>query len=144
MRCVIQRIRDGKVYVNNEVVGKAGHGFLVLVGFTQDDTNEKIDWAAYRVAHMRIFPDDNGKLNKSLLDVGGEALVVSNFTLYGDPARGSRPDFMKAAKGEISKPMYDRFVAKLGEFVHVETGRFGEHMELETYSDGPITIILEK
>ena len=144
MRCVIQRMREGKVFVNNETVGAIKHGFLVLCGFKADDTKEKIDWMAYRVAHLRIFPDENYKLNKSLLDIGGEALVVSNFTLYADCAHGTRPNFDQAAKGEISQPMYDYFVQKLSEYVHVETGRFGEHMELSLYSDGPITVVIDK
>ena len=144
MRCVIQRIREGKVYVDGEVVGKAEHGFLVLCGFTNEDTDDKIDWMAGRIAKLRIFPDENGKLNKSLLDVDGQALVVSNFTLYADCSHGTRPDFSKAAKGEVSRPMYERFVRELGRYVHVETGRFGEHMELDIYSDGPITVVFDK
>lgn len=107
MRCVIQRIRDGKVYVNGETVGQCSKGILILCGFTDGDTEEKIAWVANRITHMRIFPDENGKLNKSLLDIGGGALAVSNFTLYADCNHGTRPDFSRAAKGEISKPMYD-------------------------------------
>lgn len=144
MRCVIQRIRDGKVYVNGEVVGKANRGFLILCGFTEGDDREKIAAAAQRIAKMRIFPDENGKLNRSLLDENGEALVVSNFTLYADCNHGTRPDFSKAAKGEISKPLYDLFVAEMKKYVHTETGVFGEHMELDIYSDGPITVIYDK
>lgn len=144
MRCVIQRIRDGKVYVNGETVGQCSKGILILCGFTDGDTEEKIAWVANRITHMRIFPDENGKLNKSLLDIGGGALAVSNFTLYADCNHGTRPDFSRAAKGEISKPMYDYFIKKLSEQIHVETGRFGEHMELGIYSDGPITVVLDK
>ena len=144
MRCVIQRIRDGKVYVNGEVVGQAKHGFLILCGFTEEDDKEKIASAAQRIAKLRIFPDENGKLNRSLLDENGEALVVSNFTLYADCNHGTRPDFSKAAKGEISKPLYDFFVEEMRKYVHTETGIFGEHMELDIYSDGPITVIYEK
>lgn len=144
MRCVIQRIRDGKVFVNGEVVGKAHHGLLILCGFTQEDTLERISSAAQRIAKLRIFPDENGKLNKSLIDENGEALVVSNFTLYADCNHGTRPDFSKAAKSEISKPMYDFFVQEMKKYVHTETGIFGEHMELDIYSDGPITVIYDK
>lgn len=144
MRCVIQRIRDGKVFVDGETVGKSGHGLLILCGFTNEDTEEKIAWCASRIAKLRIFPDENGKLNKSLIDIGGEALVVSNFTLYADCNHGTRPDFSRAAKGSVSKPMYEYFVQKLSEYVHVETGKFGEHMELDLYSDGPITVVMEK
>jgi D-tyrosyl-tRNA(Tyr) deacylase len=144
MRCVLQRVREGKVFVGGETVGEIGKGLLVLCGFSAGDTDEKIDWMANRIAHTRIFPDANGKLNESLLDVGGQALVVSNFTLYADCAHGTRPDFSAAAKSGISRPMYDRFVKKLSELVPVSTGRFGEHMELSLYSDGPITVIVEK
>lgn len=144
MRCVIQRIRDGKVWVNGEVVGKAHHGFLILCGFTETDDRDKIAQVAQRIAKLRIFPDENGKLNRSLLDENGEALVVSNFTLYADCAHGTRPDFSKAAKGEISRPLYDFFVEEMKKYVHTETGRFGEHMELEIFSDGPITVVYDK
>lgn len=144
MRCVIQRIRNGKVYVDGKVVGQASHGFLILCGFTETDEKDKIASAAQRIAKLRIFPDENGKLNRSLLDENGQALVVSNFTLYADCAHGTRPDFSKAAKGEISKPLYDFFVEEMKKYVHTETGRFGEHMELEIYSDGPITVVYDK
>ena len=144
MRCVIQRIRDGKVYVNGETAGKAGHGLLILCGFTEGDTAVTADYMASRIVKMRIFPDENGKLNKSLLDERGDALIVSNFTLYADCAHGTRPDFSKAAKREVSLPVYNRFVESMSAFVHTETGVFGEHMELEIYSDGPITVVFDK
>jgi D-tyrosyl-tRNA(Tyr) deacylase len=144
MRCVIQRIGKGKVFVNNEVVGEVGKGLLVLCGFLETDTHEAIDWVANRVANLRIFPDENYKLNKSLLNIGGEALVVSNFTLYGDCTNGYRPSFSLSAPRKISEPLYDYFVEKLKEKVPVQTGRFGEHMEMELYSDGPITVVVEK
>jgi D-tyrosyl-tRNA(Tyr) deacylase len=144
MRCVVQRIKNGKVFVENEVVGETGHGLLVLCGFLETDTHEVIDWVANKVANLRIFPDENGKLNLSLLNVGGEALIVSNFTLYGDCKNGYRPNFSLSAKREISQPLYDYFVEKMKEKVPSATGRFGEHMEMELYSDGPITVIVEK
>lgn len=144
MRCVIQRISKGKVTVNNEVVGKTGHGLLVLCGFLATDTRETIDWVANRIANLRIFPDENSRLNLSLLNVKGEALVVSNFTLYGDCSNGYRPSFSLSAPRAISEPLYDYFVEKLREKVPVSTGRFGEHMEMELYSDGPITVVVEK
>ena len=144
MRCVIQRIREGKVFVDGEVVGQANHGLLILCGFLDGDTDERIAWMASRIVKMRIFPDEEGKLNRSLLDVGGEALVVSNFTLYADCSHGTRPDFCRAAKGSVSRPMYEKFVEEMKKYVHTETGRFGEHMEMELYSDGPITVIFDK
>ena len=144
MRCVVQRMREGKVFVDGETVGEIGHGLLVLCSFLETDTKETIDWVANRISKLRIFPDDNGKLNLSVRDIGGEVLCVSNFTLYANCAHGTRPDFSKAAKGEISEPMYNYFVEKLSEFVPTSTGRFGKHMELDLYSDGPITVIVEK
>lgn len=144
MRCVVQRIKSGKVFVNGEVVGQIGKGLLVLCGFLAADTHEIIDWVANRVANLRIFPDENYKLNKSLLNIGGEALVVSNFTLYGDCSNGYRPNFSLSAPRVISEPLYDYFVEKLKEKVPVATGKFGEHMEMELYSDGPITVVVEK
>ncbi|HKL74230.1 MAG TPA: D-aminoacyl-tRNA deacylase [Clostridia bacterium] len=144
MRCVVQRISKGKVFVNDQIVGEIGKGVLVLCGFLATDTQETIEWVANRIANLRIFPDENYKLNKSLLNVGGEALVVSNFTLYGDCTNGYRPSFSLSAPRAISEPLYDSFVAKLKEKVPVQTGKFGEHMEMELYSDGPITVVVEK
>ncbi len=144
MRCVIQRVRSAEVTVNGEVVGKVGRGLLVLCGFTEGDTDEKISWVAGRIAKLRIFCDENDRLNYSCIDVGGGILCVSNFTLYGDCLHGNRPDFGKAAKGEISRPMYEKFVSELKKYVPTETGRFGEHMELKLDIDGPITAVIEK
>lgn len=144
MRCVVQRIRTGKVTVNNVIVGQTGHGLLVLCAFLATDTHQIIDWVANRIANLRIFPDADQKLNLSLLSVGGEALVVSNFSLYGDCSNGYRPNFSLSAHREISEPLYNYFVEKLNEKVPVATGKFGEHMEMELYSDGPITVIVEK
>jgi len=144
MRCVIQRISKGKVFVNNEVVGEIDKGLLVLCAFLATDTQKTIDWMTNKVANLRIFADENNKLNKSLLDVKGKALVVSNFSLYGDCANGSRPNFAQSAPKEISEPLYNSFVQKLKEKVPVATGRFGKKMELELYSDGPITVVVEK
>ena len=144
MKCVIQRVRSAEVTVNSEVVGKINRGLLVLCGFTDGDDEQKIRWLAGRIAKLRIFNDDEDKLNRSCIDVGGSILAVSNFTLYGDCLHGNRPDFGKAAKGEISRPMYEIFVEELKKYVPVETGRFGEHMELKLDIDGPITAVIEK
>lgn len=144
MKCVVQRIRNGKVLVNGEVVGKSGRGLLVLCGFTHTDTKEIVEWMANRIANLRIFPDGNGRLNLSVLKTGGEALVISNFTLYGDCSNGFRPSFSLSAPREISEPLYEYFVEKLSENIPVATGKFGEHMEIDMYSDGPITVVVEK
>lgn len=144
MRCVLQRVRNAEVTVNGETVGKIGRGLLVLCGFCEGDDEEKIAWIAKRIAKLRIFTDENDKLNLSCIDVKGSALVVSNFTLYGDCLHGNRPDFGKAAKVEISRPMYEFFVKSMSEYLPVQTGRFGEHMELKLDIDGPITTVIEK
>lgn len=144
MRCVIQRVRSAEVTVNGATVGKIGRGILVLCGFTDGDDREKISWVAGRIAKLRIFNDEGGKLNRSCIDIGGSALIVSNFTLYGDCLHGNRPDFGRAAKGEISRPMYEFFVEEMRKYLTVETGRFGEHMEMKLDIDGPITTVLEK
>lgn len=144
MRCVLQRVRSAVVTVDGKTVGEIGRGLLVLCGFCEGDDDEKIEWIAKRISKLRIFTDENDKLNYSLIDVKGSALIVSNFTLYGDCLHGNRPDFGKAAKGEISRPMYEYFVSKMAEFVPVQTGRFGDHMELKLDIDGPITAVIEK
>lgn len=144
MKCVVQRIKYGKVFVENKVVGQSQKGLLVLCGFSNEDTKETINWVANRIVKMRIFPDENGKLNRSLLDINGQALIVSNFTLYANCKHGYRPDFSKAAKREISEPLYNYFVEQVKKYVKVGTGKFGEHMEMELYSDGPITVVIEK
>lgn len=144
MRCVVQRMREGRVFVDGEVVGEIGHGLLVLCGFLKTDTKEIVDYIVGRLVKMRIFPDENDKLNRSVIDENGEILVVSNFTLYANCAHGTRPDFSRAASGKVARPMYDYFVEELKKYRPVATGMFGAHMELDLYSDGPITVILEK
>ena len=145
MRIVLQRVNNARLTVKDKEISKIGEGFLVLVGYTQDDTVETCRYLVDRVIGMRIFKDENNKLNKSLLDVGGEVMVVSNFTLYGNAFSGRRPDFSKSAKYDEAKPLYDftveEFRARLGK---VATGVFGEHMHIEMSNDGPITMILEK
>lgn len=144
MRCVVQRVRSAKVTVDDKTVGSIGQGLLILCGFLESDTNKNIDWVANKVANLRIFNDENDKLNLSVKDVKGEVLIVSNFTLYGDCTNGSRPNFSLAAKGEISKPLYDYFVKKVAEQVAVQTGKFGKHMELLLDFNGPITVVIDR
>lgn len=144
MKAVIQRVKEATVFVDGEAVGHTNKGFLVLCGFTQTDTEKEVDWVANRIVKTRVFPDENGKLNLSLTDIGGSILCVSNFTLYADCKHGTRPDFSQAADAEISRPLYELFLKKLSEKVPTESGRFGKHMELSVYSDGPITVIIEK
>jgi D-tyrosyl-tRNA(Tyr) deacylase len=145
MRAVVQRVSKASVSVNGEVVGAIGPGLVVFVGVTHDDGDEEARFLATKIAHLRIFADDEGKFNRSALEIGGEALVISQFTVYGDTRKGRRPNFVQAAPPEIAEPLIDRLVSLLREEgLPVETGVFGAMMTVETHNDGPVTIILEK
>jgi len=146
LRTVIQRVRRASVTVNGEVVGSIDHGLLILVGAAPTDTDAEAQWLAEKIAVLRIFEDDNGKFNRSLLDVGGSALVVSQFTLYADASQGRRPSFIKAAQPEIAEPLILRFVEFLRKagVPRVETGRFGAMMLVDLQNDGPTTILLDR
>lgn len=145
MKAVIQRVSKASVKVDGNVAGSIGRGVLVLVGFTDSDKDAEIGWVARKLAGMRIFEDDEGKLNRSLLDVHGSALVVSQFTLYADIRKGRRPSFVKAAKPERAKELYERFCELLvAEEIAVEKGVFGAKMDIELINSGPVTIIMEK
>jgi D-tyrosyl-tRNA(Tyr) deacylase len=145
VRLVIQRVKKAAVTVNEKVVGSIGRGLVILVGATHDDTEEQVRWLARKVAGLRIFEDLDGKFNISLREIGGAALVISQFTLYGDSHRGRRPSFTAAARPERAEPLVNRFADLLrGEGISVETGIFGARMLVEIYNDGPVTLILEK
>lgn len=145
MRIVLQRVRYGAVDVEGQRIAEIGRGVVLLVGITTDDGMEAVEWLASKVAHLRIFEDDDGKMNRSLLDVGGEALVVSQFTLYGDARKGRRPSFTQAAPPEKAAPLIDAFAEALRrEGVPVQTGQFGAHMLVLIENDGPVTLILER
>lgn len=144
MRVLVQRCKDAEVIVDGEVTGRCKDGLLVLVGFTDGDSEEVIDYLVRKVIHLRIFPDENGVMNKSVLDVGGSILSVSQFTLYGDARNGNRPSYMKALRGDEAKVLYDVFNAKLKELVPVETGVFGADMDVTFTNVGPTTIWLER
>lgn len=144
MRAVVQRVSEASVRIEGEIVGKIGRGFLILLGVTQEDTPELCSYLAEKCAGLRIFTDDNGKMNLSLKDVGGEVLVVSQFTLYGDCSKGKRPSFIAAAKPDLAIPLYERFIAELmDQGFHVEAGRFGADMQVSLINDGPVTLILD-
>ena len=144
MKLVIQRVSKAKVEVDNKIVGGIGKGFLVLVGITHTDTEKEADYLANKLCKMRIFEDENGKMNLSLKDVGGELLIVSQFTLYADCAKGNRPSFIEAARPEQATPLYEYFCKKCEEQgIKVEKGVFGAHMEVSLLNDGPVTIVLE-
>jgi D-aminoacyl-tRNA deacylase len=144
MRVVVQRSKKAKVTVNGEITGQISKGLVLLVGVTHDDKEEDAVFLADKIANLRIFEDDAGKMNLSLLDVGGEILSVSQFTLYGDCRKGRRPNFMEAARPEQANQLYERFNSLLREKdIKVETGIFGAMMDVELINDGPVTLIVE-
>ena len=144
MKIVVQRVEHADVEVDKKTVGKIGHGLMLLVSFTDTDTEVEIDYMVKKVLNLRIFDDENGVMNRSVLDVGGEILSISQFTLYGDASKGNRPSYIKALRGEESIKLYDLFNKKLGEHIKVETGIFGAEMKVTLLNDGPVTILLEK
>lgn len=145
MRVVLQRVTQASVSISGRRVGEIAQGFLLLAGFTHTDSAEQAVWMAEKVAGLRIFSDPEGKMNLALAEVGGAVLVVSQFTLYGDSAKGRRPSFIDAARPEQAIPLYERFCAELkGRGLRVETGEFGAEMQVELVNDGPVTLILER
>jgi len=146
MRVVLQRVVRANVRIDGEEVGATGPGMLLLVGFTENDGNEQVTWMADKVVGLRIFADADGKMNRSVEEIGGGALVVSQFTLYGDTRKGRRPSFVQAAGPEVAVPLYERFVAELEARLpgRVETGQFGAMMEVGLVNDGPVTLVLER
>ncbi|MBI1915668.1 MAG: D-tyrosyl-tRNA(Tyr) deacylase [Planctomycetes bacterium] len=144
MRVVVQRVRRARVTVGDEVAGEIGQGLLVLLGVTHDDTIDDARWLAEKTVGLRIFADDEGKMNRSVVDVRGGVLVVSQFTLYGDCSKGKRPSFLTAAPPEIAIPLYEGFVDAIRALgVPVATGRFGAMMDVELINAGPVTLIVE-
>ena len=144
MRIIVQRCDRAHVEVNNRIVGKINKGMMILVGFTHNDTEKEIDYLVNKVLNLRIYDDENGIMNKSILDVGGSILSISQFTLYGDATKGNRPSYINALNGEKSIVLYKMFNEKLNEKIHVETGIFGAEMKVDFVNDGPITILLER
>ncbi len=146
MRVVLQRVSRASVTVEGQVTGAIGAGFLLLVGFTPGDTEADLRWMAEKVVGLRLFLDDEGRMNRGLDEVGGGILVVSQFTLYGDARKGRRPSFVDAAGPEVAIPLYERFVELLRGRAPgpVETGIFGAMMEVELVNDGPVTLVLER
>ena len=145
MRVVLQRVSKASVTIGGNVVGAIGRGFCLLVGFTHGDTGDQVDWMADKVAGLRLFADDDGKMNLGLGEVQGTLLVISQFTLYGDTAKGRRPSFIDAARPETAIPLYQRFVAALrSRRLEVATGEFGADMLVEIHNDGPVTLILDR
>lgn len=144
MRGVLQRVKNASVTIDGNKVSEIEHGILLLIGVTDTDTETDADYIAEKTVNARIFEDSEGKMNLSLLDVGGSILAVSQFTLYGDARKGRRPSFIKAAKGEISEPLYELVCKKISDMgVEVKKGVFGADMKVALINDGPVTILLE-
>lgn len=145
MRIVLQRVSHAKVSVNDQAIAEIGPGVVLLVGIGPTDGEEQAQYLAAKIANLRIFEDQDGKINRSLLDVGGEAIVVSQFTLYADTRKGRRPSFTDAAAPHIAQPLVEQFAALLVEQgVPTQTGEFGAHMLVEIANDGPVTIYLDR
>lgn len=145
LKVIVQRCNKASVKVNNKIVGSINNGLFLLVGFTDGDSDKEIDYMVSKIVNLRIFDDDNGIMNKSVLDVEGEILSVSQFTLYADTKKGNRPSYIKALAGEKATILYDRFNDKLKNYnIKVETGIFGADMKISSHLDGPVTIMLER
>lgn len=145
MRVVLQRVSQGSVKVEGETIAKIDRGLVILVGVAPEDGDEQIDYLVNKIANLRIFEDEKGKINRSILDVGGSAIVVSQFTLYADTRKGRRPSFTKAAPPEIADPLIDKFAESLeAAGVATQKGEFGAHMLVEIHNDGPVTIVMER
>ena len=143
MRCVIQRVKTASVEIDNRIYNSIDNGFMVLVGFTEGDNSSDIDYMVKKIVNLRVFDDENGIMNKSIIDVGGSILSISQFTLYADTRKGNRPSYIKALKGELSTKLYDEFNSKLNELVETKTGIFGADMKVSLINDGPTTIIID-
>ena len=145
MKVVIQRVTRASVTIEQQLLSSINKGMLILVGIQADDTDEDINWLSSKIVNLRIFDDENGVMNKSILDSGGEILAVSQFTLMARTKKGNRPSYIDAAPPAISVPLYEKFVATLSQELHkeVQTGQFGANMKVELINDGPVTIIID-
>jgi D-tyrosyl-tRNA(Tyr) deacylase len=146
MKVVVQRVKEASVTVGNEITGVIENGLLLLVGIHEDDTNNQLTWMCDKIMKLRIFEDEDGKMNRSVSDVKGGILVVSQFTLYGDAKKGTRPSFIAAARPEKAEPMYNQMIEyfKLNSSLTIQGGKFGAMMDVHLINDGPVTLILEK
>ncbi len=145
MRIVIQRVTEASVTIEGTVKSAIGKGYLILLGVCEEDNEEDVDWLVKKVAGLRVFDDENGVMNRSIIDIGGEALVVSQFTLYASYKKGNRPSWLRAARHEISIPLYESFCQKLSSAIgrEVGTGEFGADMKVSLLNDGPVTICMD-
>ncbi|MDZ7805939.1 MAG: D-aminoacyl-tRNA deacylase [Gracilimonas sp.] len=146
MKAVIQRVSSSSVMVDNEITGAIDQGLLVLIGIHEDDTNKQMEWLCNKIIKLRIFEDEEGKMNRSVQDVNGGILLVSQFTLYANSDKGTRPSFIEAARPDKAEPMYDDMIEwfKANTNLNIQTGEFGAMMSVKMVNDGPVTIILEK
>lgn len=144
MKVVVQKSKEASVTIDGKIYNEIPSGLVLLVGFTEGDSLEQIIYMAKKIANLRIFEDENDVMNKSILDVGGEVLSISQFTLYGDASKGNRPSYIKALNGNLATKLYDEFNKELSKYVTVKTGVFGADMKVSLINDGPCTIILEK
>ncbi len=144
MRAVLQRVKESKVEVNEKIIGSIRSGLLILLGVEESDSMDDIDWLSNKILNMRIFSDEKGLMNLSVLDIKGELLIVSQFTLHASTKKGNRPSFIKAAKPEVAIPLYEKFITKMKESnLNIETGEFGADMKVRIINDGPVTIIID-
>ena len=145
MRVVVQRVSQSKVKVSGEVIGEINEGLMVLVSFVNEDNDTDLGWMTKKIINLRIFNDDEGKMNRSVQDVGGDILLISQFTLHGSTKKGNRPSFIKAAKPDFAKVMYERFIKVLEQSLgkEIQTGEFGGDMKVSLINDGPTTIIVD-
>lgn len=143
MRAVVQRVLNASVAIGGTVKGEIGKGYLVLLGIEENDTEKDLDYIAEKLLGLRVFEDEAGKMNRSVLDAGGSILLVSQFTLYGDARKGRRPSFIRAARPEKAIPLYEAMIARLRAALPVETGEFGADMQVSLVNDGPFTILLD-
>lgn len=144
MRILVQRSLNSQVLVNNKIVGEIDKGLVVFVGFTHTDTEEEINYLINKLINLRIFDDENGIMNKSILDIEGKILSISQFTLYANTQKGNRPSYIGAMNGDKAISLYELFNEKLSKYIHVETGIFGSDMRVNITNDGPVTILLER
>lgn len=145
MKLVVQRVKNANVSIENNIVGKINQGFVVLLGVSNEDTKENADYLVKKLLNLRVFSDNDDKMNLSIKDIEGELLIVSQFTLYANCKKGNRPSFIEAAKPEHAKPLYEYFINECRkENLNVQTGEFGADMQIELINDGPVTILLEK
>jgi len=145
MKVVIQRVSKSSVAIDNKIVGQIGKGLLILLGIIEEDTTEDIEWLCKKIANLRVFPDDNGVMNKSVIQIKGDILLVSQFTLHASTKKGNRPSYIKAAKPEIAVPLYHEIAKGLSTTLgkQISTGEFGADMKVQLINDGPVTIIID-